>query len=97
MGVADPELAGAIDRAVTLADDGAAQAEADDEASNDTRLLAELHLSRQIGRIPYGSVADRAAGRGRVLAIAATALAAGGLAAIGLEPVRLIEGALRAS
>ncbi len=93
VGATDPALAGAIDRAATLAD-RSAKPDRGGEAPKETSELAELHLARQLARVSIDRAGERAELSGRRFALAAFGLAGLGVALAAVEPLRVLEGAL---
>jgi hypothetical protein len=86
VGKVDPALASATLRAMTLAD----RTELDPTLGS--LELAELHLSRLLGRIPLERARARAAKTGLRWSGAGLALAAVALVATVVEPFRVVEG-----
>jgi hypothetical protein len=99
VGESDAPLAGAIDRAAQLlerSESDAAHATSGEsgetDGARDAVQLSELHLSRQLRKISFDRIAERAARRGQLLAGIAVAFALGALGLVGLEPMRVVEG-----
>ncbi len=92
----DPPLAGAIDRAVTLAvrtDTEAADAIDENHAARAAaQQLSALHLARQLGKVKLDRLGDRAERTSTVIAGIAVALALVTLGAAAFDPMRIVEG-----
>lgn len=86
---ADPPLADAIDRALGLVDRPAPE---DPDEARAAVQLSELHLARQLRKISLDDVEDRAARRGLYISVAALGATGALLAAVALEPMRIVEG-----
>ncbi|MCS6900950.1 MAG: DUF4175 family protein [Myxococcales bacterium] len=86
IGGADPELGLRAERALVLLEGTRRNPEAGSVE------LAELHLSRQIGRVSLDSVRAVAERRGRWAQRAAIVAAAAALVLVGLDPVKIVEG-----
>lgn len=82
----DPALGAATLRALTLAE----RAAADDRVGSPA--LASLHLARLLGRAPRDRVEARAARAARAWSTAAFGFALAALAAVAVEPFRILEG-----